>query len=159
MVTARQAAETVMDPELPVLTLAELGVLRDVRETDGVVVVSITPTYTGCPAIEAMREDLRARLREEGYPRVEVRTVLDPPWTTDWISAAGREKLHAAGIAPPGAARRPGAVELGPIRRVVRCPRCDSADTIELSPFGSTACKALHRCRRCLEPFERVKEI
>ncbi|MDF5753588.1 1,2-phenylacetyl-CoA epoxidase subunit PaaD [Spongiactinospora sp. TRM90649] len=159
--TARQVAETVTDPELPVLTLADLGVLREVTERpDGLVVVAITPTYTGCPAIEAMRDDLRARLAEEGFTRVEIRTVLDPPWTSDWISAAGREKLRAAGIAPPSPAPPSGGpVNLGPIHRLVRCPRCGSADTVTLSAFGSTACKSLHRCHACGEPFERVKEI
>lgn len=161
---ARAIAATVTDPELPMVTLAELGVLRDVRtEPGGRVVVSITPTYTGCPAMDAMHDDLRARLRAAGYGDVEVRTVLDPPWTTDWITEAGRRKLAAAGIAPPGAAppRRTGPVPLtlGPVRRRVRCPRCGGNDTEELSRFGATACKALYRCDRCREPFEHFKEL
>lgn len=161
---AWEVAGTVTDPELPMLTLAELGVLRDVRtEPDGRVVVSITPTYTGCPAMDAMRDDLRARLRKAGFARVEVRTVLDPAWTSDWISESGRRKLAAAGIAPPGTAPRPRPgpipVTLAPVRRRVRCPRCGSADTEELSRFSATACKALYRCDGCREPFEHFKEI
>ncbi|NKZ07827.1 1,2-phenylacetyl-CoA epoxidase subunit PaaD [Actinomadura latina] len=162
MVSARAIAETVTDPELPMLTLAELGVLRDVTEDTGRVEVTITPTYTGCPALDTMRADLRSRLADAGYTDVQVRTVLHPPWTTDWISDAGRRKLHEAGIAPPGAApHRPSGpipLSLGPTRRV-RCPRCGSADTVELSRFGATACKSLRRCDACREPFEHFKEI
>ncbi|GAA4604061.1 phenylacetate-CoA oxygenase subunit PaaJ [Actinoallomurus liliacearum] len=160
---ARAVAETVTDPELPMLTLADLGVLRDVTAEDGRVVVTITPTYSGCPAMDAMRADLVRALRAAGHEEVEVRTVLHPPWSTDWISAAGRRRLAEAGIAPPGAAPRRGEgpipLRLGPTVRAVRCPRCGSADTEETSAFGATACRALRRCRACLEPFEHVKEI
>ncbi|TMQ90861.1 phenylacetate-CoA oxygenase subunit PaaJ [Actinomadura soli] len=162
MVNARTIAETVTDPELPMLTLAELGVLRDVSEASGRVEVTITPTYTGCPALDAMRDDLRTRLTEAGYADVQVRTVLDPPWTTDWISEPGRRKLSAAGISPPGSAPRrtsgPIPLTLGPTRRI-DCPRCGSSDTVELSRFGATACKSLRRCDACHEPFEHFKEI
>ncbi|WP_067797055.1 1,2-phenylacetyl-CoA epoxidase subunit PaaD [Actinomadura formosensis] len=162
MVSARAVAETVTDPELPMLTLAELGVLRDVTERTGRVEVTITPTYTGCPALDTMRADLRSRLAAAGYPEVEIRTVLDPPWTTDWITESGRRKLSEAGMAPPGPAprREPGPIPLtlGPARRV-RCPRCGSADTVELSRFGATACKSLRRCDACREPFEHFKEL
>ncbi|GAA1793102.1 1,2-phenylacetyl-CoA epoxidase subunit PaaD [Actinomadura chokoriensis] len=162
MVSARTIAETVTDPELPMLSLAELGVLRDVTEETGRVEVTITPTYTGCPALDTMRADLRHRLADAGYTDVRVRTVLDPPWTTDWISAAGRRKLHEAGIAPPGPAPRrasgPIPLTLGPTRRI-RCPHCGSAETVELSRFGATACKSLRRCDACREPFEHFKEI
>jgi ring-1,2-phenylacetyl-CoA epoxidase subunit PaaD len=155
-------AGSVVDPELPVLTLADLGVLRDVRtEDDGTVVVEITPTYPGCPALDAMRADLREALSEAGFPLVEVRTVLAPAWTTDWISDVGREKLARAGIAPPAAAATPpaGAVplHLGSPRSAA-CPLCGSADTEEVSEFAATACTALRRCRECQEPFEHVKE-
>jgi ring-1,2-phenylacetyl-CoA epoxidase subunit PaaD len=157
-------AATVTDPELPMLTLADLGVLRDVRMSDdGTVVVEITPTYTGCPAMGVMRADLVHALHRAGFGDVDVRTVLSPAWTTDWISDEGRRKLAAGGIAPPGKApiRTPGPVplQLGPTRRTASCPLCGSADTEELSEFGATACKALRRCRSCREPFEHVKEI
>lgn len=161
---ARRAAETVTDPELPALTLAELGVLRSVElGPAGEVVVSITPTYLGCPALEVMREDLRTRLRAAGFDRVEVRSVLSPAWTSDWISEPGRRKLAGAGIAPPAPAPRRGSgpvpLTLGPTVSRVRCPRCGSADTEGLSYFGATACRALRRCRSCGEPFEHFKAI
>ena len=159
----RAVAETVTDPELPMLTLADLGVLRDVRVERGTVVVEITPTYTGCPAMGVMRADLVHALHRAGFADVDVRTVLSPAWTTDWISAAGRRKLAEAGIAPPGQApvRAAGPVPLtlGPTRRTADCPLCGSTDTVELSEFGATACKALRRCRACGEPFEHLKEI
>ena len=161
---ARRVAEQVPDPELPMLTLADLGVLRDVEVTgDGTVVASLTPTYSGCPAMAEMRADVAARLREAGYARVEIRTVLNPPWTTDWITPQGRRKLTEHGIAPPGAAPRPASgplpLVLSPTRRTVACPRCGSGDTEETSRFAATSCKALWRCRTCREPFEYVKEI
>jgi ring-1,2-phenylacetyl-CoA epoxidase subunit PaaD len=163
-VDPRAVAETVTDPELPTLTLADLGVLRDVRtERDGTVVVEITPTYSGCPAMGVMRADLLHALHEAGFPDVVVRTVLSPAWSTDWISEDGRRKLAAGGIAPPGKApvRTTGPVplQLVPSRRTAACPLCGSPDTEELSEFSSTACKALRRCRSCREPFEHVKEI
>lgn len=161
---ARAVAESVTDPELPVLTLADLGVLRDVElAEDGKVVVAITPTYSGCPAMREMRADLSNRLREAGFADVEVRTVLEPPWTTDWISPAGRQKLAEYGIAPPGAAPQhaagPVPLTLTPPQSRVRCPQCGSPDTEQVSQFGATACKALRRCRSCHEPFEHIKEI
>ncbi|WP_248959378.1 1,2-phenylacetyl-CoA epoxidase subunit PaaD [Sphaerisporangium perillae] len=164
MVSAREVAKAVPDPELPMLSLADLGILRDVEETEGGgVIVTITPTYSGCPAMDAIRADLSAALRAAGYAEVEVRTRLAPAWTTDWISEEGRRKLAGAGIAPPGPApaRRPGPVPLtlGPPRRRPGCPLCGSHDTEELSRFGATACKALWRCRTCREPFEHVKEL
>lgn len=161
---ARRIAARVPDPELPMLTLADLGVLRDVEVgPDGTVTASLTPTYSGCPAMAEMRADVDARLRRAGFARVEIRTVLDPPWTSDWITPDGHRKLRAYGIAPPGPAPRhaPGPVPLvlGAVRRAVECPRCDSADTEETSRFSATACKSLWRCRACLEPFEHVKEL
>jgi len=160
----RAVAETVVDPALPMLTLADLGVLRDVWVMHaGTVVVSITPTYSGCPAMDAMRADLKRALRDAGYEDVEVRTVLEPAWTTDWISSAGRAKLAEAGISPPHSApiRAAGPIQLdlGATVRVLRCPQCGSARTEEQSRFSSTACKSLWRCRSCLEPFEHIKEI
>jgi ring-1,2-phenylacetyl-CoA epoxidase subunit PaaD len=160
---AAAVAAAVTDPELPMLTLADLGILRDVQESGSGVVVTITPTYSGCPAMAAIRDDLRAALRGAGYDPVEVRTVLSPPWTTDWITPAGRDKLTAAGIAPPGPAprRAPGPVPLTlqPHCPPVRCPRCGHAGTERISAFGATACRELRRCPACREPFEHVKDI
>lgn len=161
--TAREVAETVTDPELPMLTLADLGVLRDVTEAADGVTVSITPTYTGCPAMDTMRDDLVHALQRAGFERVEVATVLHPPWSSDWITERGRRRLAEAGIAPPGTAARrddgPVPVQLLAPRRRVSCPHCGAADTEAVSEFGSTACKALRRCPACAEPFEHVKEI
>jgi len=156
---ARGIAERVLDPELPVLTLADLGVLRDVTEVGGTVTVTITPTYSGCPALDEMRADLRRALLDAGYERVEIRTVLAPAWTTDWISDDGRRKLAEHGIAPPQRPAGPVTLNLAPPEHRVRCPRCGSTSTTELARFSSTACKALRRCEACLEPFEHVKEI
>lgn len=157
--TARAVAESVLDPELPVLTLADLGVLREVTEVDGTVVVTITPTYSGCPALDEMRADLRRKLHDAGYGQVEIRTALAPAWTTDWITDDGRRKLREHGIAPPQRKAGPVTLNLHPPVARVRCPRCDSTRTTELSRFSSTACKALRRCEDCREPFEHVKEI
>lgn len=161
---AREVAETVTDPELPMLTLADLGVLRDVEVTgDGTVVVTLTPTYSGCPAMVEMRTDVHRELTGAGYPDVEVRTALHPPWTTDWITAEGRRKLAEHGIAPPGDAPTSSAgpvpLTLAPPRRRIACPNCGSHETEELSRFSATACKALRRCAACAEPFEHIKEI
>lgn len=157
------AAASVVDPELPMLTLLDLGVLRDVEVAgDGAVVAAITPTYSGCPAMATMRDDLLRALQSAGFQDARVRVALDPAWTTDWITPAGRAALAAAGISPPGAAPRrtgPVALNLTPTRRALRCPQCASADVELTSEFGSTACKALYRCRACLEPFDHVKEI
>jgi ring-1,2-phenylacetyl-CoA epoxidase subunit PaaD len=146
----RAAVAQVVDPELRVVSIEELGILRDVSvvpET-GQVTVTIRPTYSGCPALDAIRADIEAAAREVGHPDVRVRTVLAPPWSTDDITESGRCKLAAAGIAPPGQVR---------VQLSVRCPRCGSPETEQLSRFGSTACKALWRCRSCAEPFEHIK--
>ncbi len=152
----------VPDPELPMVTIADLGILRDVIVSDGRVLVTITPTYSGCPALAEIRHDIRRRLDRAGYPNTEVRSALAPAWTSDWITQIGRRKLAAAGIAPPSPAPQqagPRPLQLGTTRRVVSCPRCGSAETTERSRFGSTSCQALFRCEACGEPFDYVKEI
>jgi ring-1,2-phenylacetyl-CoA epoxidase subunit PaaD len=177
LATARAIAAAVPDPELPMVTVADLGILRDVAAEGGHLVVTITPTYSGCPALREIAHDLRRRLAASGFAEVEVRTALAPAWSSDWITAEGRRKLSAAGIAPPHAAPvRSGPVpltlttrggsggssppELAPTRREpVPCPRCGSADTTRTAAFGATACKALYRCESCREPFEHVKAI
>lgn len=153
----REAVAAVVDPEIRVLTIEDLGILRAVDQDPqtGRVVVTITPTYTGCPAMDVIRADIRRALAAAGYPDAEIRTVLTPAWSTDWISDAGRAKLAAAGIAPP-AARAAGVV---PLTLTVRCPRCGSPETEQVSWFGSTACKALWRCRSCREPFDHLKAL
>ncbi|ESU50060.1 hypothetical protein P376_1963 [Streptomyces sp. HCCB10043] len=154
----RELAGSVPDPELPVLTLAELGVLRDVQvEGPGRVTVRLTPTYTGCPAIEAMSADIERVLHDHGVPEVSVVTVLAPAWSTDDISAEGRRKLAEFGIAPPRAHSTDGGPV--PLTLSVRCPHCGSTDTELLSRFSSTACKALRRCVACREPFDHFKEL
>ncbi|HEX5994729.1 MAG TPA: 1,2-phenylacetyl-CoA epoxidase subunit PaaD [Jiangellales bacterium] len=153
----RAVVAEVPDPELPVISIADLGVLRDVIvEPDGHVVVEITPTYSGCPAMDTIRADVLQRLRAHGWTDAEVRTVLSPAWTTDWITTRGREALREYGIAPPGPRGREGPV---PLTLSVRCPRCGSLDTLEVSRFGSTACKSLWTCRSCLEPFDHMKAL
>ncbi|HYZ52930.1 MAG TPA: 1,2-phenylacetyl-CoA epoxidase subunit PaaD [Streptosporangiaceae bacterium] len=157
-------AAGVPDPELPMVTLADLGILREVREDGDTVTVVITPTYSGCPAMREIGRDLRRRLHQAGYRCVTVQTELAPAWSSDWITAEGRRKLAAAGIAPPNPATRrppggPVPLTLTAAPRPVTCPRCGSARTRETSPFSATACKALYRCEQCLEPFECVKEI
>jgi ring-1,2-phenylacetyl-CoA epoxidase subunit PaaD len=159
---AAAAAAQVRDPEMPMLTLADLGVLRDVRVEGEVIVASITPTYSGCPAMATMRDDLVHRLTDAGFEHVEVRVVLEPAWSSDWITERGRAALRDAGLSPPGpapAAGGPGPLLLGPTRRILTCPRCGSGRTERISEFGATACKALYRCTDCLEPFDHVKEI
>ncbi len=157
-------AATVVDPEIPVLTIEDLGVLRSVVEDGERVRVELTPTYSGCPAIDAMRDDVRAALLGAGYREVEVRMTLSPAWTTDWMSEDGKSKLREYGIAPPNGraavhASPSGAQGRVMLRMAVKCPRCDSLDTRELARFGSTSCKALYECRSCLEPFDFFKVL
>ena len=159
MVTAYEAAAAVPDPELPMVTIADLGILRDVRQDGDTVTVTITPTYSGCPAMREIAADLRCRLEMAGYRRVDIATELSPPWTTDWITADGRRKLAEAGIAPPAGKPAAGPVPLTLSRAPVACPRCGADDTRQIAPFSATACKALYQCRACLEPFEYVKEF
>ncbi len=153
---AREIAASVPDPELPALTIGELGMVREVSETGDGIEVAITPTYSGCPAMGVIGLAIEAALLEAGYRHVAVRIVREPAWTTDWIDAAAREKLREAGIAPPSPR-----VALHEGRRftapVLACPRCASTETEEIAPFGATACKSLWRCRACREPFEHFK--
>ncbi len=147
-------AGAVVDPEIPVLSIADLGVLRDVRVADGQITVAITPTYSGCPAMNMIAMEIKTALAAAGFADARVELVLSPAWTTDWMSEAGRRKLQEYGIAPPvkGAGRR---ALFG--QDHVACPRCGSADTGELAAFGSTSCKSLWRCNSCLEPFDYFK--
>ena len=154
--TARTIAASVCDPEIPVLTIDDLGVLREVAMEEDAVVVTITPTYTGCPAMDAIRDDLVLALTRAGFAEVRVRTVLSPAWTTQWMTDAGKQKLTAYGIAPPHGAPPSGPIR---VRLAVKCPRCGSLRTRELSRFGSTACKALYECQDCLEPFDHFKAL
>lgn len=144
---------SVVDPEIPVLTLQDLGVLRDISVENGKIKVTITPTYAGCPAMNTMRADIEATLAEAGFEQVTVQQSLSPAWTTDWMSENGREKLRAYGIAPPAnttCSQAAGKIE---------CPLCRSGDVKLISEFGSTACKALYQCRDCREPFDYFKCI
>jgi ring-1,2-phenylacetyl-CoA epoxidase subunit PaaD len=159
---ARAAAASVLDPELPVLSIADLGILRDVAMVDdGGVVVTITPTYSGCPAMDVIRRDVEDAVRVAGFDRVEVRTVLSPAWTTDWLTESGRRALQDYGIAPPSRRTTLSGPVSGPVALSlsVRCPQCGSPDTRESSRFGSTACKSLWVCNACREPFDHMKAI
>jgi len=154
---------TVMDPEVPVISVVDLGIIRDAAVThEGALVhvrVVVTPTYSGCPAMREIEADIRAALVAAGATDVVVETVYAPAWTTDWIGADAREKLRAYGIAPPGRAEQGGLITLTRRRDPVACPFCGSSDTRLQSEFGSTACKAIHVCKSCLQPFDEFKAI
>ncbi len=155
---ARAVIDAVCDPEIPVLTLADLGVIRTIEQrADGKIEIAITPTYSGCPAMSAITVDLHAALATAGFDDVTITTVLHPAWTSDWMSAAGRAKLRAYGIAPPAmkASRR----ALFGDETPPACPQCNAEKTEKISEFGSTACKALWRCLSCREPFDAFKCI
>ncbi len=154
---ARAIAADVLDPEIPVLNIADLGVLRDVRGEGPTIVVALSPTYLGCPAVLAIELATEAALRDAGFHDVRIERVLSPAWSTDDITPQGCEKLHAYGIAPPGKRRGKGALMFE--TDVVACPRCSSTATERLSEFGSTACKAQWRCTACREPFDYFKCI
>jgi ring-1,2-phenylacetyl-CoA epoxidase subunit PaaD len=151
---AWDAAARVVDPEIPVLTIADLGVLREVKVSDGHVEVAITPTYSGCPAMNMIALEIEIALEREGFSKPKIQTVLSPAWTTDWMSEGGRRKLREYGIAPPQAASSRRA--LFGVQEVA-CPQCASTNTELLSEFGSTSCKALWRCKSCREPFDYFK--
>ncbi|GAA1048540.1 1,2-phenylacetyl-CoA epoxidase subunit PaaD [Arthrobacter russicus] len=150
-------AARINDPEIPVLSIAELGILRAVEAAEHGVKVTITPTYSGCPAMDAIRTDLISEFRKEGLA-AQVELVLAPAWTTDWMSESGKAKLAEYGIAPPTGRSGVGS-QSGPVRLnlAVKCPQCDSLDTRELTRFGSTSCKALYQCQECREPFDYFK--
>jgi ring-1,2-phenylacetyl-CoA epoxidase subunit PaaD len=146
----------VPDPEIPVVSVIDLGMIRSVNVVEGAVEVGVSPTYSGCPATEVIEDSVIAKLRDEGVQTVSVKRVLSPPWTTDWITESGKTKLHEYGIVPPvGSASKRALLGKGD----VRCPQCDSKQTTVISEFGSTACKASYKCDDCLEPFEYFKCI
>jgi ring-1,2-phenylacetyl-CoA epoxidase subunit PaaD len=151
----------VKDPEIPVIDVVELGIVRGVDVSPGGVVVRVTPTYSGCPATQVIEREIVATLERHGFGRVEVKTVFNPPWTTDWIAEEGRQKLQAYGIAPPGPAGggKLELVTLGGPTKTVPCPYCGSSNTKRESEFGSTACKSIHVCHGCHQPFEHFKAI
>ena len=154
--------QQVLDPEVPALSVCDLGIVREVQHAQGELTVWLTPTYSGCPATEAIEAAVREALHIAGFQQVRTELRRAPAWTTDWITAEGRAKLKAYGIAPPGHIQQAldGAVPIRIVRRdTIACPRCESTDTERLSAFGSTACKALYRCRACREPFEHFKPI
>lgn len=151
-----EVLETVSDPEVPVLTVVDLGVIREVKETEGQIEIVITPTYSGCPAMNVIEMNIRIAMAAAGYENIKVTTILSPAWTTDWMSEAGKQKLKAYGIAPP----IEGGVDKGVLfaePKKVPCPLCDSLNTEMISQFGSTACKAHYKCNDCLEPFDYFK--
>lgn len=150
-----EALDEVKDPELPVVSVVELGVVRQLERSADGVTVRLTPTFSGCPALAVMREAIREKLLSLGLRNVSVETVLSPAWTSDWITQAGREKLERYGVAPPGPA--PGLIDLG--LEPVCCPRCGSFDTTTKNSFGPTRCKSLHVCNACREPFEAFKAV
>jgi ring-1,2-phenylacetyl-CoA epoxidase subunit PaaD len=147
----------VPDPEVPVVSVVDLGMIRDVTVTQGIAEIAVAPTYSGCPATEVIEKDIASFLRDKGLEDITIRRQLSPPWTTDWITDEGRQKLQAYGIAPPqGSAGKP---RLAGSKLPIACPRCLGSNTSLVSEFGSTACKASYKCLDCLEPFEYFKCI
>jgi ring-1,2-phenylacetyl-CoA epoxidase subunit PaaD len=151
--------DEVMDPEVPALSVVELGIIRDVQVAVDGVTVTVTPTYSGCPAMNVIERDIEAALQAHGVELVTLKTTYSPAWTTDWISAEAREKLRVYGIAPPGPADHDAPIAIGRRRPTVRCPYCGGVKTQLKSEFGSTACKAIHVCDECRQPFEEFKAI
>jgi ring-1,2-phenylacetyl-CoA epoxidase subunit PaaD len=151
--------DEVMDPEVPVISVVELGIIRDVAVSADRVQVTVTPTYSGCPAMKVIEDDIRSALVSAGAESVEVKTTFSPAWTTDWIGAEAREKLRSYGIAPPGPAPATELVTLERRQAAVVCPFCGSSNTRLQSEFGSTACKAIHVCDECRQPFDEFKAI
>jgi len=153
-----QILETVMDPEVPVLSVVDLGIIRKVEVQDEeTVTVIVTPTYTGCPATEVINISIRMALLEAGFKHITIQTTLSPAWTTEWLTEAGRQKLKAYGIAPPNPQQIVCSIDAFQEEEAVQCPQCGSHHTTIISRFGSTACKALYRCKDCHEPFDYFK--
>ncbi len=147
----------VTDPEVPVLTILDLGIVREVKiDIEGIEVI-ITPTYSGCPAMDAITFDIRLKLAEAGFKKVKITSILSPAWTTDWMSESGKQKLKAYGIAPPNIKQQVCDQELFASNEAIQCPHCNSYNTRRISEFGSTACKALYQCEDCREPFDHFK--
>ncbi len=157
LIEIRQLLSTVCDPEIPVLTIADLGILREVKIVDQTIEINITPTYTGCPAMDMITINIRLALIEHGYKNILIKSILSPAWTTDWMTEAGKEKLKAYGIAPPNATPSVCEPKLFAEAEAIQCPLCNSWHTNLVSQFGSTACKALYQCEDCLEPFDYFK--
>jgi ring-1,2-phenylacetyl-CoA epoxidase subunit PaaD len=158
-----QILETVSDPEVPVLSVIDLGIVRNIAVTqtpqsgDWDVSISITPTYTGCPAIDVMSMGIRMALLQEGFTNITITQILSPAWTTDWMSESGKQKLKAYGIAPPKYSKVVGSSNAFQEEEIIQCPLCNSQNTRLVSQFGSTACKALYQCNECQEPFDYFK--
>ncbi len=151
-----QVLDTISDPEIPVVSLVELGIVREVQFVDGGFIVTITPTFAGCPAMHHMREEIFEKLRAIGIEKIEVRTALIPPWTSEWLSAEVRAKINRFGIAPPP--HHTGDLEIK-LMEAVACPYCGSMDTMMDNPFGPTLCQSLHYCRSCRQSFQRFKPL
>ena len=151
-----QLLETVPDPEVPVISVIDLGIVRDVIVTDNIIEIVITPTYTGCPAMDMIETNIKAVLQDNGFNNVKIKSILSPAWTTDWLSESGKNKLRAYGIAPPVGRSTDKSVLTGEAK-LVCCPQCGSDNTEMISQFGSTACKSLFKCLDCKEPFDYFK--
>lgn len=145
------------DPEIPVISITDLGIIRNINSVDDKLIISITPTYSGCPAMKQIEDDIKIKLKENGFTNVEIKMVYAPAWTTDWINDEAKEKLRKYGIAPPEHSTIDKRVLMGLEERVVKCPKCGSNNTTMISQFGSTACKSLYKCTECLEPFDYFK--
>jgi ring-1,2-phenylacetyl-CoA epoxidase subunit PaaD len=152
-----EAIKNIPDPEIPVINIEELGVLRAVNEVNNYFEIVITPTYTGCPAMKHIEQDIEKEMVMLGITNYKIKTILSPAWTTDWITEEAKLKLFKYGISPPNKSTSEKAVLLGKEARVVQCPNCKSLDTEMINQFGSTACKALYKCKNCLEPFDYFK--
>lgn len=153
----RNILAAVCDPEVPVLSITDLGIVREIKTTGDEIEIIITPTYSGCPAMDVMTMNIRMALLEHGYHKIKITSVLSPAWTTDWMSEEGKRKLKEYGIAPPNPKQQVCDQQLFAPNEAVQCPHCNSYHTLRISEFGSTACKALYQCEECKEPFDYFK--